>query len=153
MSKIRVNVQLVQFDMAACPFNCSLILAQCMIDAGIRAFVGKLSMDKSSRPTYIEASAEISLAAAVSFADKCASLEDTVPPRARLTKPVLTPRFVPTCSDELLTGLGRLSEERGLLVQSHMAESLDQVEWVKCERGVDDIEVFDRVCFLSVPSG
>lgn len=117
-----------------------------MIDAGIRAFVGKLSMDRSSRPTYVEASAEISLAAAASFADRCASLENMVDSHAGLAKPVLTPRFVPTCSDELLTGLGRLSAERGLLVQSHMAESLDQVEWVKSERGMDDIEVFDRVC-------
>lgn len=116
-----------------------------MIDAGIRAFVGKLSMDKSSRASYVEASADEALSAATSFTDQCLSLEHSVDHHHRLVRPVLTPRFVPTCSDELLVGLGRLSEDRNLMVQSHMAESLDQVKWVRSERGVEDIEVFERV--------
>ena len=85
----------------------SLILAKCMMDAGIRAFVGKLSMDISSRPTYKEASAKDALAAVSSFASKCAALNDQLPPHMALVEPVLTPRFVPTCSDELLKGLGQ----------------------------------------------
>lgn len=123
----------------------SLILARCMMNAGIRAFVGKLSMDISSRPTYKEASAKDSLAAVSSFVDKCAALNDELPPHMTLVEPVLTPRFVPTCSDELLEGLGRLSNEKNLRVQSHMAEAYDQVEWVRAERGVEDMEVFERV--------
>ena len=113
--------------------------------AGIRAFVGKLSMDRNSRPTYIEASAQSSLVAAQSFIDKCYSLEDGVEPHRRLVEPVITPRFVPTCSDELLQGLGRLAERRGLRVQSHMAEALDQVKWVRHERGREDMDVFEQV--------
>lgn len=121
-----------------------------MREAGLRAFVGKLSMDISSRPTYVESSAEASLAAAASFADKCASLEADVLPHERLIEPVLTPRFVPTCSDALLRGLGDLSRDRNLRVQSHMAEAHDQVAWVREERGMDDMEVFDKVyCLFS----
>lgn len=116
-----------------------------MISAGIRAFVGKLSMDKSSSPSYIEASAQTALSAAASFADKCLALEADRPSEHRLVQPVLTPRFVPTCSDELLVGLGQLSSSKGLRIQSHMAEALDQVKWVRSERGVEDIEVFERV--------
>lgn len=67
------------------------------------------------------------------------------PEHRRLVEPVITPRFVPTCSDEVLTGLGAMSEVRSLRIQSHLAEAHDQVEWVKRERGIDDIEVFDRV--------
>lgn len=94
----------------------------------------------------MEQSAEAALSAAVSFADKCASLEDHLLPHQKLIEPVLTPRFVPTCSDALLQGLGQLSETRNLRVQSHMAESHDQVAWVRAERGMEDMDVFDKVC-------
>lgn len=117
-----------------------------MMKAGIRAFVGKLSMDKSSRPTYMEVSADASLSAATTFVDKCLALNDNLPAYLHLVEPVLTPRFVPTCSDKLLESLGRLSHERKLRVQSHMAEAHDQVTWVRAERGAEDMEVFERVC-------
>lgn len=113
--------------------------------AGIRAFVGKLSMDISSRPSYVEASVESSLASLNSFVKKCRALVSQLPPHMRLVEPVVTPRFVPTCSEDLLAGLGKISETEGLRIQSHLAEAHDQVQWVKQERGVDDIEVFDRV--------
>lgn len=116
-----------------------------MLAAGIRAFVGKLSMDKSSRPSYVEASAEAALKDAASFADKCLAIEDEQDTQRRLVEPVLTPRFVPTCSDELLHGLGQLSESKGLRIQSHMAEAYDQVAWVRGERGMEDMYVFDKV--------
>lgn len=123
----------------------SLILAENMLSAGIRAYIGKLSMDISSRPTYIEPSAKASLSSTSSFADRCLALESAIDPSRRLIEPILTPRFVPTCSDELLKGLGRLSKERGLRIQSHMAEAHDQIEWVRRERGLDDIAIFERV--------
>jgi guanine deaminase len=113
--------------------------------AGLRAFVGKLSMDKSSRPTYVESSMQSSLASASSYIHRCRSLTSHLPQHARLVQPVLTPRFVPTCSEELLAGLGELARKEGVMVQSHMAEAYDQVEWVKQERGVDDVEIFKRV--------
>ncbi|MCO4771659.1 MAG: amidohydrolase family protein [Deltaproteobacteria bacterium] len=42
----------------------------------------------------------------------------------------LTPRFVPTCTTELLEGLGELATEHPVLIQSHVAENLDEVAWV-----------------------
>jgi guanine deaminase len=116
-----------------------------MQSAGIRAFVGKLSMDTSSRPSYVEESAEAALSSALSFVDRCRDQVAHLPPFHRLVEPVVTPRFVPTCSDRLLTGLGDLARDKSLLVQSHLAESHDQVEWVARERGVGDIKIFDRV--------
>ena len=96
-----------------------------MQDMGIRAFVGKLSMDISSRPTYKEESAETALAAAHSFCKQCREEVSRAEEHQRLVEPVLTPRFVPTCSNELLQGLGKLAAEQGLRIQSHMAESHD----------------------------
>jgi guanine deaminase len=42
----------------------------------------------------------------------------------------LTPRFVPTCTPELLRGLGGIAASTGAFVQSHVAENLDEVAWV-----------------------
>jgi hypothetical protein len=123
----------------------SLILAEVMQQAGIRAFVGKLSMDLSSRPTYMEASAEKAIESAKSFVIKCRALVAHLPAHLRFVEPVVTPRFVPTCSDELLCGLGRLSESHSIRIQSHLAEAKDQVEWVRRERNMEDIEVFEKV--------
>eukprot|EP01033_Poteriospumella_lacustris_P011363 gene11364-8083_t len=45
--------------------------------------------------------------------------------------PVLTPRFVPTCSPLLMTGLSQLALKYGLPVQSHMSESVGEIQWVQ----------------------
>ncbi|KAJ7677483.1 hypothetical protein B0H17DRAFT_944950 [Mycena rosella] len=127
----------------------NLVLAEVMQKAGLRAFVGKLSMDISSRPSYMESSAQTSLQAAHSFVEKCRDLTASLPTHERLVEPVLTPRFVPTCSDELLVGLGKLSAAENLKIQSHLAEAHDQVEVVRSERGVEDIQVFDRSGLLT----
>jgi Cytosine deaminase and related metal-dependent hydrolases len=118
-----------------------------MQSAGIRGFVGKLSMDISSRPSYVEASVEHSLASVTSFVEKSRALVSHLPAHRQLVEPVITPRFVPTCSDDLLERLGKLSETKSLRIQSHLAEAHDQVEWVRRERGMEDVEVFRRVCY------
>lgn len=127
----------------------SLILARVMQDAGVRAFVGKLSMDISSRPTYVEASADASLAAARSFCERCTEMSRSLPTHARLVEPVLTPRFVPTCSKPLLAGLGELSAQTGVRIQSHMAEAHDQVQHVLSAHGEADMHVFAQSALLT----
>ncbi|KAF5367818.1 hypothetical protein D9757_010350 [Collybiopsis confluens] len=107
----------------------NLVLAEEMEAAGVRAFVGKVSMDISSRPSYVEASASAAIDAARAFGEQIDGKFSSSRSRPPLVQPVITPRFVPTCSDELLHGLGVLSEQKGWRVQSHMAESSDQVEW------------------------
>ncbi|KAF4599518.1 Vacuolar fusion protein mon1 [Pleurotus pulmonarius] len=122
----------------------NIILARAMQNAGIRGFIGKLSMDISSRATYVEASAEASLSSIASFIDECTDLVKDLPSHEHFVEPVITPRFIPTCSDALLRGLGHLAAQKGVRVQSHLAESLDEVEWVKQERGQDDIDIFEK---------
>lgn len=104
-----------------------------------------ISSPQSHLATYVEPTASASLDAARSFADRCRSLVQHLPANRRLIEPVLTPRFVPTCTNDLLQGLAHLSEQQGLKVQSHLAESEDQVEWVRAERKMEDIDVFDLV--------
>jgi len=45
--------------------------------------------------------------------------------------PVITPRFVPTCSTELMTKLGQLAARHGLRITSHVSESPGEISWVQ----------------------
>ncbi|KAJ2922948.1 hypothetical protein H1R20_g14151, partial [Candolleomyces eurysporus] len=126
----------------------NLILAKSMLDRGVRARVGKLSMDISTRPTYVEPSTEASLEAAERFVADCCAISHSKSSSPPFIEPVLTPRFVPTCSDELLRGLASFSGQ-SIHIQSHLAEAHDQVEWVKSTRGKDDIDVFGDAGLLT----
>lgn len=48
-----------------------------------------------------------------------------------LVTPVVTPRFVPSCTREMLQALGDLSRQQSLPVQSHLSESHGEVAWVR----------------------
>ena len=48
-----------------------------------------------------------------------------------LIQPVITPRFVPSCSAELMQGLGELASKYDVPVQSHLNENTDEIAWVK----------------------
>ena len=60
----------------------------------------------------------------------CALLQCRAKGSSRL-EPVLTPRFVPSCTLPLLEGLGKLAAETSAPVQSHISESLDEVAFAK----------------------
>lgn len=47
-----------------------------------------------------------------------------------LITPVVTPRFVPSCTAELLQYLGDVSRKYDVPVQSHLSESPGEIEWV-----------------------
>lgn len=48
-----------------------------------------------------------------------------------LITPVVTPRFVPACTAELMQHLGEVSKKYDVPVQSHLSESLAEIDWVK----------------------
>lgn len=67
----------------------------------------------------------------------------------RLVEPILTPRFLPTCSKELLKGLAELAAEHNVDVQSHLSESGDEVAFTQSIYGDrTDSELFDEVCCM-----
>ncbi len=100
----------------------TLILAELLEEKGLDAYVGKVNMDSNS-PDYLRETWEESLEETVSF---IGGME-----RFSRIRPILTPRFVPSCSGELLRGLGRLAGERSLPVQSHLCETEKEVAWVR----------------------
>jgi guanine deaminase len=69
----------------------------------------------------------------------------------QLVWPTITPRFIPTCSDEVLHKLGELVTDCNgeVIVQSHMCESADEVAWVQSNRGGQlDSTIFDKAGLL-----
>uniref|UniRef100_UPI00386D7C16 amidohydrolase family protein n=1 Tax=Ruminococcus sp. TaxID=41978 RepID=UPI00386D7C16 len=47
------------------------------------------------------------------------------------TKPILTPRFIPCCTDKLMEELRQIQMAYGIPVQSHLSESMGEIEFVK----------------------
>lgn len=129
---------------------CSLVLVRAFLAAGLRGQIGKVAMDQNSIPSYIETTAS-SLADTETFIDKVRDLTAALPDEQRIVEPVVTPRFVPTCSIELMRGLAALAEKTGTRVQSHMCESQGMVE--ACREmlgGKSDVEVLDEVSHFLV---
>lgn len=48
-----------------------------------------------------------------------------------LISAIITPRFVPSCTPEMLTAMGQLAQDKQLPIQSHLSENQSEVEWVK----------------------
>jgi len=46
-------------------------------------------------------------------------------------KPIITPRFAPSCTKKLMDALGKLSMDNHIPVQTHLAETQPEIEWVK----------------------
>lgn len=102
----------------------TMLLMEKMENAGLVSLVGKVNMDRNS-PDYLrEESAASALEVTESWICQCRD-------RFRHTKPILTPRFIPTCSDELMRGLRGLQEKYQLPVQSHLSENYGEIAWVQ----------------------
>lgn len=92
--------------------------------SGLVTYVGKVNMNRNG-PLYL---IEPSTFQAVRETRQW--LEETVA-RFDRTKPILTPRFIPSCTDDLLYRLADLRAEFGVPVQSHLSENLGEIAWVR----------------------
>ena len=101
-----------------------LILADEMEKSGLVTYTGKVNMDRNAPPELTEDSA-FSARETRRFIEACAARG------YRRTRPIVTPRFVPSCTDGLMEALGQIRKEYGLPVQSHLSENPDEVELVR----------------------
>ncbi|GAA6017449.1 hypothetical protein JCM10207_008228 [Rhodosporidiobolus poonsookiae] len=126
----------------------NLVLARAFLNAGIRGQIGKVAMDQNSIPAYIETTAS-SLSSTRSFISDMRSLVSDLPTHQQIIEPVVTPRFVPTCSLELLKGLADLAKEEDVRLQSHMCESQGMVDVCKeMLGGKTDVEALNELGLL-----
>ncbi len=101
------------------------ILADLFIQAGMGAYVGLVGMNRNSPETLQNTTAEVM--EGMRMLKK--HLDEHNP--SGLVRPIITPRFVPSCSDKMLTALGEYATETGLPVQSHLSENRSEIDWVK----------------------
>ena len=101
------------------------LLADVVKELGQRALVGKVNMDRNSPDFYVETT-EKSVDDTLEFVEYVEKLTAGDAGKM-LVQPVITPRFVPTCSSELMTKLGDLAKEKNLHIQSHISENPDEV--------------------------
>ena len=94
-----------------------------MEETGLKTMVGKVNMDRNAAPGLLEETTEESRRETLRWLDACQDF--------RLVKPMLTPRFTPSCTNELMAFLGKLAAERDLPVQSHLSENQAKMAWVR----------------------
>ncbi|MEA4956033.1 MAG: amidohydrolase family protein [Pseudoflavonifractor sp.] len=98
------------------------LLMDLLEESGLVALVGKVNMDRDCPDSLLETNEG-------SAAETRRWLEETAGKHKRVG-PILTPRFIPSCTDPLLDALGELAAETGLPVQSHLSENRGEVELV-----------------------
>lgn len=99
------------------------LLVRLLEESGLQARVGKVSMDRHAPEGTRETTGD-------AIRDAAGFLEETAGGSGRV-RAVVTPRFVPSCSGDLLAALGRLAREHDVAVQSHLSENPEEVEWVR----------------------
>jgi guanine deaminase len=102
--------------------NTAELLMELLAKAGLVAYVGKVNMDRNC-PDSLREDTQKSLEETTQWIEKVNTAYDNV-------KPIITPRFVPSCTPALMQGLGQLAEEYQLPVQSHLSENRAEVAWV-----------------------
>ncbi|MEG2348946.1 MAG: amidohydrolase family protein [Hungatella sp.] len=100
------------------------ILMDQMEESGLVTMIGKVNMDRNSPEYLVEASAEQSAADTVTWLEEMAGKYERV-------MPILTPRFIPSCSDDLMKRLKKIQLQYHLPVQSHLSENPGEISWVQ----------------------
>ena len=97
------------------------LLANLLNQAGLGAYVGLVAMNRNAPNELCNTTQE-------AFANT--KELDAYLGRNGRVRAIITPRFIPSCSEDMLTTLGKLAAETGLPVQSHLSENKHEIDWV-----------------------
>ncbi|MBR6826626.1 MAG: amidohydrolase family protein [Prevotella sp.] len=114
--------------MRACIFATShtqstRLLMNLFQESGMGALVGKVAMDRNCPEELSESVGEM-------VQGNEALIAEFYDPEA-LVRPIITPRFIPSCTPEMLRACGELATKYQLPVQSHLSENKDEIAWVQ----------------------
>lgn len=126
----------------------SLYLAEVCQQKGQRALVGKVAMDMMAQcPDYYrDISAMASIEATEQFIESIQALPGN---KSGRVLPVITPRFIPTCSNQALAGLGTLAQKYNCHIQTHCSESDWEHTFVQERFGKHDAQVLNDFGLLT----
>lgn len=103
--------------------SATLLLMDLLEKAGMKAAVGKVNMDRNAPDFLCEASAQKSADDTLQWIRSCQG-------RYQNIIPILTPRFAPSCTDELFERLSDIQKETGVGLQSHLSENDSEIAFV-----------------------
>lgn len=114
--------------MRACVFatihtSSTRLLMHLFQEAGMGALVGKVAMNRNCPDSLTETVDQMVQGTETLIAE----FSD---PDA-LVRPIITPRFIPSCTPEMLRACGELARKYQLPVQSHLSENTSEIEWVQ----------------------
>ena len=100
-------------------------------EVGIHAWIGQPLMDDGAyRPVTTKR-----------VLDEARALSKLDRPKLRFA---VTPRFALSCTRELLEGCGDLAREKGLPIQTHLAEQQDECQAVRERFGMEYLDVYEE---------
>lgn len=126
----------------------SVLLAKICGRLGQRGLVGKVVMDDPvGNPEFCrDRSPEAAVEESERFIQEVLEIQDSYKQKVY---PVVTPRFIPSCTDKALEGLGKLVDRYHVHVQTHCSESDWEHQFVRDKHGMNDAQSLDRFGFLT----
>ena len=91
--------------------------------SGMVSYIGKVNMDRNGSENLQEESANQSAKDTIRWIE-------AVQDRYKRTFPIITPRFTPSCSDDLMRQLSIIRKKYNVKVQSHLSENQGEIKWV-----------------------
>lgn len=113
---------------------------QAILESGIRALSGKVMMDHGTEvPLPLQEKTEQSLKDSVDLLEKWHGAAD-----GRIQY-AFCPRFVVSCTEELLIGVRDLSAQYNVKVHTHASENENEIAIVEAERGMRNVIYLDHI--------
>jgi 5-methylthioadenosine/S-adenosylhomocysteine deaminase len=113
-------------------------------ESGIRALSGKVMMDYGDEvPLPLQENTEQSLLDSVELLERWHGRDN-----GRISY-VFCPRFVVSCTEELLVGVRDLSRRYGVKVHTHASENIGEIALVERERGMRNVAYLDHIGLAS----
>jgi guanine deaminase len=115
----------------------TLLLMDLLEQKKICAYVGKVGMDRNCPDFYIEKNGKEET---LRFVEECQKRN------YKFVKPIITPRFTISCTDEYLKYMGELAKKYNIAVQSHLSENFGEIDFVRQLRPNDKFygESYDK---------
>lgn len=112
---------------------------QAIQKSGIRALAGKVMMDHGEEvPKLLRETTSASLQESMHLYEKWHGKDGRI-------QYAFSPRFVVSCSEELLKEVALLSEKYQVCVHTHASENKDEIEIVEQERGMRNVVYLDHL--------
>ncbi|ACT01962.1 5'-deoxyadenosine deaminase [Paenibacillus sp. JDR-2] len=113
---------------------------EAILESGIRAVSGKVMMDYGTEvPLPLQEKTEQSLKESVELLEKWHGAAG-----GRIEY-AFCPRFVVSCTEELLIGVRDLSAQYGVKVHTHASENREEISIVESERGMRNVIYLDHI--------